>query len=65
MRFRISRSKYENWRSGISNGRTKPKLANFGKQILVFQVKKKKFQKFPKFYNFENHQISIIEKLIK
>ena len=64
MRFRISKSKYENWRSEISNGRTKPKFANFRNQILVLQIKKK-FQKFPKFYNFENYQISIIDKLIK
>ena len=37
----------------------------------IFEIKlwfsewKKKFQKFPKFYNFENHQISIIDKLKK
>ena len=30
-----------------------------------FSKLKKKIQKFPKFYNFENHQISIIDKLIK
>ena len=41
MRFRISNSKYENWRSGISNGRTKPKFSNFRNQILVFQIEKK------------------------
>ena len=35
----------------------------------IFQIKlwfsklKKKFQKFPKFYNLENHQISITDKL--
>ena len=64
MRFRISKSKYENWRSGISNGRTKTKFVNYRNHILVFQIKKK-FEKFPNFYNFENHQISIIDKLIK
>ena len=26
---------------------------------------KKKFHKFPKFYNYENHRISIIDKLKK
>ena len=30
-----------------------------------FSKSKKKIRKFPKFYNFENHQISIIDKLIK
>ena len=46
----------------VENGRTKPKFANFWNQILVFQIEKK-FQKFPQFYNFKNHQISIIDKL--
>ena len=32
---------------------------------LWFSKLKKKFQKFPKFYNFENHHISIIDKLNK
>ena len=31
---------------------------------MVFRIEKQ-FQKFPKFYNFENRQISIIEKLKK
>ena len=49
MRFRISKIKNENWRNyeqcGISNGRTKPKFANFWNQIMVFQIEKK----FPNF----------------
>ena len=49
MRFRISKSKYENWRSGISNGRIKLKFANFRNQILVFQIKKKNSKNFPNF----------------
>ena len=40
---------------------TKPKFANFWNQIIVFQIEKKN----SKFYNFENHQISIIGKLKK
>ena len=44
----------------MSNERTKPKFANFWNQILVFQIEKK-FQKIPKFYNFKNQQISIID----
>ena len=32
---------------------------------LWFSKLKKKFQKFPKFYNFKNHRISIIDKLRK
>ena len=32
---------------------------------LLFSKLKKKFQKIPKFYNFENHRISIIDKLKK
>ena len=32
---------------------------------LWFSKLKKKFQKYPKLYNFENHQISIIDKLKK
>ena len=31
---------------------------------MVFQIEKK-IQKFPKFYNYENHRISIIDKLKK
>ena len=53
-------SKYEQ----TSNGRIKPKFTNFWNQILVFQIKKK-LQKFSKSYNLKNHQISIIDKLIK
>ena len=66
--FKISKIKYENWQNyewcGISNGRTKPKFANFRNQIMAFQIEKK-FQKFHKFYNFENHRISIIDKVKK
>ena len=40
MRFRISKSEYENWRSGISNGRTKSNVINFLNQISVLQIKK-------------------------
>ena len=32
---------------------------------LWFSKLKKKFQKFPQFYNSENHRISIIDKLKK
>ena len=32
---------------------------------LWFSKLKKKFQKLPKFYNFENHQIPIIDKIKK
>ena len=68
MSFRISKIKNENWRNyeqcGISNGRTKPKFAIVWNQIVVFQIEKK-IQKFPKFYNFENHRISIIDKAKK
>ena len=34
-----------------------------GGNLLIFQVEK--FQKIPKFYNFDNHQIFIIDKFIK
>ena len=65
MRFRIWKIKNENWRNyeycGISNRRTKPKIANFWNRIIVFQNEKK----IPTFYNLENHEISIIDKLKK
>ena len=68
MRFTISESKYENWQNheycDISKGRAKPKFANFWNETLVFQTEKK-IQKFPKFYNFKNHQISEIAEFQK
>ena len=35
------------------------------KKINLLILQFGEFQKFPKFYNFANHKISIIEKLIK
>ena len=58
MRFRISKIKNENWRNyelriRISNGRTKPKFANFWNQIMVLRIEKKtQILKFRKSSNF-------------
>ena len=42
----------------------KTKICQFSDQIIVCQIEKK-IQKIKKFYNFENHEISIIDKLKK
>ena len=41
------------------------KICHLWNQIVVFQIEKKKKKKFPKFYNFENHRIFIIDNLKK
>ena len=72
MRFRISKRKYDNWRSGISNGRTKPKFASSRNQILVFQIKKKipkisqilQFRKSSNFHYRQTHKIIKFSKLL-
>ena len=40
-------------------------VPNFEIKLWFYKLKKKKFQKFPKFYTSENHQISLIDKLKK
>ena len=50
---------------------TEYRMNEQNRNLLIFGIKlwfsrlKKKFRKFPKFYSFENHQISIIDKLKK
>ena len=74
MRFKISKSKYENWQNyeycEISKGRTKSKFANFWNQILVFHIEKKKSKisqilQFRKSLNFHLQQTHKIIKFLK
>ena len=67
MMFRISKSKYENWRNGISNGRTKSKFANFRNKILVFPIEKNipKISQILQFRILSNFHYRQTHKIIK